>query len=359
MKKQEIDGIQYLRGLAAVSVVVDHTAGMVGFDKYFSREILNGFLSNGARGVDLFFLISGFIICMIALKGPELSPNTTPTAFAERRFTRIVPLMWLAILSYAALRLAGRGTFFAGSYLRALTLFPAGDVQPNQIWTLRHEAIFYALFAFSFLVGRRKTWILLFWAAAPFVYAALSLPQWPTNLFGQFTRIVAHPVNIEFFTGFVIGLFWHKKSNQFSFSVPISPVIIFACAMIAFMAISYAFRLSFDSIFATTISASISAPILFAGIHVRCHRTWIDRLGNLLGDASYAIYLFHPHFVSAILGVWSKVAYHTPITIVIGGTILLATFAAVLVHLYIERPLLKASRNMMDRLVTYRPHTKI
>jgi len=355
-EKQEIIGVQYLRGLAAFAVVVDHTNGMANFDKYFGHEILNGFLSHGARGVDLFFLISGFIICMISLRGPELLSTMTGAVFAERRFTRIVPLMWLAILSYAALRLLGRGTFFAGPYLRALTLFPAGDVQPNQIWTLRHEAIFYALFALSFLVGRRKVWILLLWAASPFVYAALSLSTHPSDFFGQFLHIVAHPVNVEFFAGFLIGVLWHKKTKLFSFSVSVSPVLIFLCAMIAFMAISYVLLLSFDSVSSTAISATICVPIMFAGIHVRCHEGWIDRLGKVMGDASYAIYLFHPHFVSAILGVWSKLAHQTPIAIVLVGTIIVTTTACVFVHLYIERPLLKVSRNLIDRLRTLTVH---
>jgi len=117
------------------------------------------------------------------------------------------------------------------------------------------------------------------------------------------------------------------------------------------MAISYGLRLSFDSVLSTAVSAMICAPILFAGIHVRCRDGWIDRLGKLMGDASYAIYLFHPHFTSAILGIWSKLAHQTPIAVVIVGTIIMATAAGVLVHLYIERPLLKVSRNVMERLV--------
>ncbi len=135
-------------------VVVDHTAGMARFEKYFGVDVFDGFLTKGACGVDVFFLISGFIICVIALNGPQLTPRISWSAFAERRFSRIVPLMWVAVLSYVALRVLGRGAFFPGPYLRALTLFPVADVQPPQIWTLRHEAVFYAVFAISFLIGR-------------------------------------------------------------------------------------------------------------------------------------------------------------------------------------------------------------
>lgn len=347
--KQELIGVQYLRGIAALAVVVDHTSEMANFDKYFGHQILNGFLSNGARGVDLFFLISGFIVCLISFRGSELSPTMNGFVFAERRFTRIVPLMWVSIISYAALRLFGRGTFFAGSYLRALTLFPSGDVMPNQIWTLRHEEVFYVLFAFSFLLGRRKAWLLGLWFLSPFVYAALSLPEHPSDPLGQFLYIVANPVNVEFMAGFLVGVLWHKKTRLLSFSAPISPLLIFLFAMILFMGISYALALSFSSIVATTISALVCVPFLFAGVHVRCGDGNLDRFGKLMGDASYAIYLFHPHFVSFTLGVWSKLAHETPVGLVVSGTVLMATIAGVFVHLYVERPLLKASRNFMER----------
>lgn len=351
MKQQsELVGVQYLRGLAALSVVIAHTSGMADFDKYFGQEIFGGFLDNGARGVDLFFLISGFIICMISLRGPELLPSATGIFFAERRFTRIVPLMWFAILSYAVLRLLGRGTFFAGPYLRALILFPAWDVQPLQIWTLRHEAIFYIIFAISFLVWPRKAWILVGWATLPFVYAALSLPIYPTDFVGQVLRIFTHPVNVEFFTGFLIGVLWHQKTKRLELSVKVPPFILCTLCMIGLMTISYALSLKFDYLSSTIISSITCAPILFLGIHVKISDGILNRTGRLLGDASYSIYLFHPHFVSAVLGVWALFAHRTPIAIVIIGTILITTASCVLVHLFIERPLLITSRRLVERL---------
>jgi exopolysaccharide production protein ExoZ len=353
-EKTGLVGIQYLRGLAALAVVVAHTSRMASFDKYFGREISGGFLNHGAMGVDLFFLISGFIICMISLRGPDMSPAMTGAVFAERRFTRIVPLMWLAILSYAALRLLGRGTFFGAPYLRALILFPAWDVQPNQIWTLRQEAIFYAIFAISFVVRRRKIWLLVCWAAMPVVYAALALPKDPSDFVGQFLRIVAHPVNIEFFTGFLIGILWHKTTAAISFSVSVSPFAIFLCYMVAIVAAGYALSLSSDSVSSTLISSIVCAPLLFAGIHIKPRDGPVDRFGRVLGNSSYSIYLFHPHFVSAILGVWTWLARETPIAIVLVVTTLMATSLCIFVHFYIERPLLTGSRVVMERLILAR-----
>jgi len=346
--KREIEGIQYLRGLAAVAVVVDHTCGMA-VGKYFGTQVLDGLLYQGARGVDLFFLISGFIISTISFRGADLSPSISLADFAERRFARIVPLMWLAILSYAIFRVLGRGTFYPGEYLRALVLFPAGDVQPNQIWTLRHEALFYTLFALSFLCGRRMLWILMLWGISPIIYALMALPTKPDTTVGQFLRILFHPVNIEFLTGFAIGVLWLTRTNAFSFSVPISPTIICLGAITAYMLIGHRLGLSFESPISTGISSLICALILLFGVHVRCHGGLLDRFGRLLGDASYSIYLFHPHVISPLLGFWSRFASQTPITLVIVVTAISAISAGLLIHHYVERPLVAVTRKLLRR----------
>ena len=342
--KKEIIGIQYLRGIAAVSVVMGHTAVMIGFKKYFGLEPMGGFFESGARGVDLFFLISGFIICMISFRGRHLTPVMSVREFAERRFVRIVPLMWMAIVSYALLRLLGRGTFEWQAYARALALFPSGNVEPNTIWTLRHEAIFYCLFAVSFLSGRFRQLIIGAWFVAPIIYSLSNMPADPNSPVQSFLFILANPVNIEFATGFAIGVLWHMRTNGFSFSLPVSPLLVFAAAMIGYMFISHYLGLSFSNLYSTGISSVTCAVMLFAGVHVRTAPGLLDRVGRLFGDASYSIYLFHLHFVSAVLGVWSKVAYSTPILVVLVGTLCIVFGSCLLIHLFVEKPLVRQSR---------------
>ena len=344
---KEIVGIQYLRGMAALVVVIAHTGAMGRFDKYFGQDILGGFFDAGGLGVDLFFVISGFIICVIALEGPQLTPAMTLSSFAERRFARIIPMMWLAILTYAGLRLIGRGTFEFLPYLRALFLFPSGDVQPNQIWTLRHEAIFYILFAISFLSKRPKVWVLGLWFVSPIVYALLSLPTEPTTGFGQFVRIVTHPANMEFATGFFLGVLWLKRMRDFSFSTPVSPVVILAVAVAVLLVVGNALHITVKLVSQTMIVSSICGLIVFFSIHVRCPVGILDKAARVMGDASYSIYLFHPHFISAIMGVWSHFAHNTPMPLVTIGTVVLATSAALIVHLVVEKPLVAGTRTIV------------
>src|SRR5689334_19701485 len=116
---KEIVGVQYLRGLAALAVVVDHSGITVATPKYFGTVIGGGLLNHGASGVDLFFLISGFIITATSLDA-DWQPKVKLGAFFGRRFIRIVPLMWIAIVSYAVLKFLGRGGFDPQPYLLAM-----------------------------------------------------------------------------------------------------------------------------------------------------------------------------------------------------------------------------------------------
>ena len=77
---RRLDGIQHLRALAAIGVVLFHAAERSGLH-----------FTIGAAGVDVFFVISGFIMWIITAGRP-----VTPNAFLRERILRIVPLYWLA-----------------------------------------------------------------------------------------------------------------------------------------------------------------------------------------------------------------------------------------------------------------------
>jgi exopolysaccharide production protein ExoZ len=167
-----LTGIQYVRAAAALVVILDHASEKMAQPKYFGRAPLGGVFEAGSVGVDVFFCLSGFIIVYIALDraGAAKMPAWT---FVKRRFARIVPFMWLVVIAYAALRLGARGAFPVWNYVRALSLFPIGEVDPSVVWTLRHEWLFYLVFGLSFLSGRR--WLFGLWLLAPF-------PAWTDGL---------------------------------------------------------------------------------------------------------------------------------------------------------------------------------
>jgi exopolysaccharide production protein ExoZ len=355
----KIVGIQYLRGFAAVAVVLDHVSGMASFPKYFGRLVMNGFLQTGALGVSLFFVISGFIICFIALEGPALQPATSLLSFAEKRFTRIVPLMWIAILSYAILRFIGRTEVVpVANYLRAFTLFPVGGIEPNQIWTLRHEALFYLMFALSFLCPKRFVPLLIFWFSAPLLYWAAGFPANPHGFGSELLWFLANPVNIEFGAGFTLGYLFHRTVGKSQLHLP-QPMLLLLVATLLLMLIGYLANLGLQDLRSCLIASAVCLPIAYVGIYTDCPAGILDSIGRLLGNASFAIYLFHLHAASAILGIWAHLLPLTPPALVVVGTSIAATCFGVAAHIFVERPLLEATRRLGIKLLPPAPPKKI
>ncbi|KRA45701.1 hypothetical protein ASD80_05085 [Devosia sp. Root635] len=272
-------------------------------------------------------------------------------AFFQKRFARIIPLLWVAILAYAALKLLGRGDFDPLPMLRALTLFPIGELEPNVVWTLRHEALFYTLFAVTFLGSRRRAWIIVAWIVAPIV-------AWP--LVGEVGRgneawgmslvnFITHPVNILFGMGLALGLFWNfRPSGQIKLQGGVLFAILLGGFAILTLAV-YFWQLSFNSVPGVLVTGSISVILMFCSIKSKIEVGTVSRVGMLLGSASYSIYLFHLHFVSAILGIWASLFPESPMWIVILMTSLAAVLLCIAVHLVVEKPLVAMAQHTLAR----------
>src|SRR5437868_4658729 len=86
MDRQRVESIQLLRALAASLVVGHHVALFLATRSKFPE------LAVGAFGVDIFFPISGFVICLTA-------PKLTWKEFLVRRIARVVPIYWVATIA--------------------------------------------------------------------------------------------------------------------------------------------------------------------------------------------------------------------------------------------------------------------
>ena len=340
---REIVGIQYLRGVAACAVVFDHAASMATFDKYYGVELWGGWLQKGAIGVDLFFMISGFIIAIVSLGPQTLDRRIGLAEFAARRFSRIVPLMWVAILSYAALRFLGRGVFDPIPYLKALILWPVGSVDPKIIWTLRHEAIFYTVFALTFLGSKWLRPLMILWVISPlFLFVEGGFDQ-SASQWGQVQQIIMSPANLEFGVGLAIGMVWLKWTRSFGFEFPfLWPVSV--VYMLVSMGLANLINIQVNRIPDTIICSLIFIPVLMLCIHAKAKGS---SLGLLLGNASFSIYLFHSHFVSALLGLSSKVAATLPVWITVPILALCSIGLSILVYLIVEKPITRIAARFL------------
>lgn len=352
--RSEIVGIQHLRGIAAIAVVMCHVEGTASQAKFYGRHLLGAFFPAAQIGADLFFVISGFILAAVSLDGPALAPAISRRGFFERRFARVVPLMWVAILAYAALRIAGTGFADWPGYVHALLLSPFGMVLPTHIWTLRAELLFYLLFAFAMLGRRPRWWVFALWvavsAAVHFAIpltAALGLighegwstPPWLT------LRILFAPASFEFVAGMVIAVLLLRRGGRRGVRLPVDPFVVLALGFAAVIAIEAVFdmRIVFAPVWTFAIVAML-AGLVWLGVHVECPPGPIERLGRLLGDASYSIYLFHPPIVSVALLLAGRFARGAPMGLVVAAIVAAAVAGGIVIHFMLERPLVSVVR---------------
>jgi exopolysaccharide production protein ExoZ len=197
--------IQYLRGIAAMMVVYHHIAWQIlktntHFDLPFSAV--------GAAGVDVFFVISGFVMWICSR-----SSTLTAREFLRRRIVRIVPLYWavtlfLLAVSFIAPQILGATTFNPLHALLSLFFIPVehpqiqGDILPFfvQGWTLNYEMFFYVIFAFSIFLFRKTMFTTI--VTALVILAASGLIFSFENTIATF---YARTIVLEFAFGVALG----------------------------------------------------------------------------------------------------------------------------------------------------------
>ncbi|HYG27483.1 MAG TPA: acyltransferase [Caulobacteraceae bacterium] len=326
--------VQALRALAALMVVLVHL-------EFFAEQLVGdaALFAWGHAGVDLFFVISGFIMVYTTAGRP-----VTPQGFFGQRLARVVPLYWLVTLAVFAIALVAPQLMQATradpvDLLKSLAFIPFeksnGLTQPIAFvgWTLNYEMAFYALFALALLARRRIVGILLLMAVLA-AAALLGAVLRPDDVFVEF---YTEPIVLEFALGMGLGLLWRRlPAGGGLYLLALAPLfaLIFAAPFL---------WPGVDRAFAAGLPAF--GIVLAALALEKAGRTadagWVQRLG----DASYAIYL--THFFVTQAGV--KVSEMLGLEGAALAWAMLVTLAAVIavglaVHLLVERPIARLLR---------------
>ena len=142
----KIEGIQVARALAAIGVMLSHSALIVNAIPDSKKIIIPFIYSYGGMGVQLFFVISGFIIAKVL----DAKRDDTRSFFIKRIF-RIYPAYWLVTFAAIYLHQTWQISFHRiyphpDFILKSLTLWPIPAAPFFQVgWTLEHEIIFYLI----------------------------------------------------------------------------------------------------------------------------------------------------------------------------------------------------------------------
>ncbi|CAD6524224.1 acyltransferase family protein [Paraburkholderia metrosideri] len=326
--------IQILRGVAAVLVVLYHVAkkGVVAGDYPFNL------FEFGQFGVEIFFIISGFIMSFVTA-GKELHLPS----FMVRRLVRILPMYWLfstiALCAFLVVpKLAFTHTDLPPGLVSSYLLIP--DPHHSLLlmvgWTLSYEVLFYIVFALTAgMRGRPVAAMLgLLWGLSFVV---------PQNFYLQF---IFNDFWAEFLVGTLLFKIMDKKAALFSVGIG---------ALIVFVAFDYHGLPERRSVYFGLPAVAVFSIALGLESSIRKLRSAIIIPGlKFLGDASYSIYL--SHFFSLNLaylliykilklnGGWTMAMYFVLAVVV-------SMVAGSLIHVLIEKRILYALKNVNGRSV--------
>jgi len=331
--------IQALRAVAALLVVLLHAFETWGERVDPSAPGVNW--GSGAAGVDIFFVISGFV--MVISSRRLVDPAGAWLIFLRHRVVRIVPLYWLlttvkilavVVLGDVVLRTALDFNFVAGSYLFLPVIDSAGHFRPVLPvgWTLTYEFLFYLLFAAALAI---RVDVLRIVVPGLGLCAVLALARTETWLAWT---ILFDTIVVEFVSGVMLAK-WTLRGFRLSPAIAGGFVLVgFALILVVPMVAENARVLTWGIPAFAIVAGAVSLEPLVA-----------PRLPRWLlttGDASYSIYLSHGFVLPALGLLFSRFATPGPWTE--GLTIILClSFSSLVgwgVFVLIESPMLRALR---------------
>lgn len=338
MSKQNLN-IQVLRAVAALLVVAGHASyETVSIAAVTGGQAVSFDFFNWAAGIDIFFVISGFI--MVYSSAGLFNQPGGMRIFLVRRLTRIVPLYWF-LTSVMLL-----GAWFAptllnvpigdwqsilASYLFIPALRAGTEIRPilSLGWTLNLEMLFYAIFACIIVLPYRygiATLTVIISALA--IFGLVMQPQQVQIAFWT------QPYLLDFLFGSLLAVTF-LKGVRLPFAV---------AALLAMAGIAGLFTdTPLDGLLPPYLRWNLPALMLVAAAAYSTHQ--VPRILNflvMLGNASYSLYLVHPFILRPLRVVWTKaIGGAVPLGIYIVISVALSSIVALMLYRGFEKPTLR------------------
>ncbi len=363
---QKLHSVQALRALAALLVLLYHVAAIqkaeLADNQITERALLSGFWDYGFSGVDMFFVISGFI--MVYVSQDTRQNGKAVLKFLYARFSRIYPIWWIFAILMAlcfwvlfgqpadpeTIKPENVPAFLARSFaLLPQKYHPVLGVG----WTLVHEMFFYIMFAglLFFSLRWRMVGLTLWGAFVVFIGVTQGSPKFSTTLYELFVS----PLSLEFIIGAFVGMAVIKD-----FKIP--ALMLTICSIIAFvglLAVGIELNLQKLHWHRVLIFTLPCAGLIWGFVELeKAGRLRVPSWLSTLGDASYVLYLSHMFVLLTIREIWQKFEYMFPeflryigpgildnvfyVTLTISGCLIFS----VLAHKMLEKPLIELTRKM-------------
>jgi peptidoglycan/LPS O-acetylase OafA/YrhL len=342
--------VQALRGLAALSVMFFHFRYLINEQYPSVGDYLFGW---GAMGVDLFFVISGFVITLSALKLG--TGKNAAQSFLKSRFKRIVPTYFILLL-FTFILSGGMSIFHyhekIENLLSAVTFSPLYDNNaPFYIndsgtfgvrWTLNYEIYFYLVAGICLLFKKPYLLLLAFFSTVLVILPILSGREVTFSSLGYqygnpYLNMLSNPISWLFISGVIIAL-----AVPFMQKIPRTARIVYLLLATGFM---------INDLFITKklghgLSAS-GLPLMLFLSGVVMNDEWLKKITPrwliFLGDISFSLYLIHTLMNT---GIGTRLIW-TGLTENISGFILYSICSLLLATLsykYIEKIFLRKTK---------------
>ena len=326
--------LQSLRALAALMVVMQH-AQFLHHPRWWGSTV-------GALGVDLFFVISGFVIVTVTRNEQSFR------RYALRRLIRIVPLYWLLTCVMAALVLFAPGLFRAtwftlDHFIASLLFIPTvSPSRPDEIspllppgWTLNFEMFFYLVFGALIALRLRGCARIVALSA---VFGLLIVAGMVLQPAAAVSKYYTSWRLLEFLAGAWVG----QAISRWRLNLP-------GWTYAGTGVLGAVLLMADETWFPLGGRIAGSALLVFAATASQLNGIALrSALIEKLGDASYSIYLSHVFTIGALKFIWLRTPFAArlpfePVWFIV-ICILASALIGLLIHLWLERPMLSGLR---------------
>ena len=315
-----LDGVDLLRGLAILCVLMNHVntrlrVNDVPYGEGIPKPLVHALVGNGQFGVQIFFAISGFLITSITLKRWGALENVNVRDFYLLRLARIGPLLLALLAVLSALHFAGLQDFVVSArkgglgraLLAALTFHinvleaRVGYLPANWdvLWSLSVEEMFYLFFPLAaWLLGRVKLFI-------PFLFVFVVLGPFARAVFSRGNDIWQDYSYLGGMDAIALGCLTALVVSRVRFSPTTLKVLAWTglalvIAMLGFSGFPFLFPLGATGL-EETILAFGTCLVIIAAAHTQWRCPVVLRPLRRMGQRSYEVYLTHMFVVFAFL----------------------------------------------------------
>ena len=334
--------VQYLRAFASLSVLFSHVLqekSIMPFGNYFI---------SGGYGVDLFFIISGFLIYLTT------KDNDSWKKFAVKRVFRIFPLYWFVFILYLLYNYAvGNFNFSAVFYIQNLLMLPwDGPLTTESLlihvaWSTVYEVYFYLIFTILLILKINKKYVIgllvLFFVVVKGIFFLKINAINENNVFEFVNSIAGRTHIIPFIIGVVLAMIYNKPKI---ITTVISNRLLFKFIFILFNLIYlYILITQYSQYKSYLISTIIFCLWIYIDLIYKInYENRISKFFIMVGNVSYSIYLLHILVIIIIV----KFMHIDNLYFLNLLTLLFTISLSYLTYTYIEKPFIDIAKKIID-----------